>query len=115
MTVAAGRIHRLDPRTASRIAAGEVIDRPIAALKELVENALDAGARTIEISVDGSLDRAFEVADDGDGMSADELALALERHATSKIAQLEDLDAWPRSASAARRCRASPRSAGSRS
>jgi DNA mismatch repair protein MutL len=87
-----GRIHRLDPRTASRIAAGEVLDRPSAALKELVENALDSGARTIEISVDNSLDRAFEIADDGIGMSGDELALALERHATSKIIALEDLD-----------------------
>ena len=92
MTVAAGRIRRLDPRTASRIAAGEVLDRPNAALKELVENALDAGARAIEITVENSLDRAFEIADDGAGMSAEELPLALERHATSKIAQLEDLD-----------------------
>ena len=90
--ITAGRIHRLDPRTASRIAAGEVLDRPNAALKELVENALDAGARTIEITVENSLDRAFEIADDGVGMSVDELPLALERHATSKIAQLEDLD-----------------------
>ena len=90
--VTAGRIHRLDARTASLIAAGEVLDRPGAALKELVENALDADARTIEITVDGSLDRAFEVADDGVGMGADELALALERHATSKITALEDLD-----------------------
>jgi DNA mismatch repair protein MutL len=88
----AGRIHRLDPRTASRIAAGEVLDRPIAALKELVENALDAGARTIEITVDNSLDKCFEIADDGVGMSADEVPLALERHATSKLTQLEDLD-----------------------
>ncbi len=88
-----GRIHRLDPRTASRIAAGEVLDRPVAALKELVENALDAGATTIEITVVGGLDRAFEVADDGVGLSADELPVALERHATSKIKSLEDLDA----------------------
>jgi len=92
VTVAAGRIRRLDPRTASRIAAGEVLDRPNAALKELVENALDAGARSIEITVENSLDRAFEIADDGAGMSAEELPLALERHATSKIVQLEDLD-----------------------
>ncbi len=88
-----GRIHRLDPRTASRIAAGEVLDRPVAALKELVENALDAGATTIEVTVEGGLDRAFEVADDGVGLSADELPVALERHATSKIRALEDLDA----------------------
>ena len=88
-----GRIHRLDPRTASRIAAGEVLDRPNAALKELVENAIDAGARAIDITVEGSLDRAFEVADDGLGLSADELPVAIERHATSKIRALEDLDA----------------------
>jgi DNA mismatch repair protein MutL len=72
-----GRIHRLDLRTASRIAAGEVLDRPNAALKELIENALDADARTIDITVEGSLDRAFEVADDGVGLSADELPVAL--------------------------------------
>ena len=90
--VAAGRIHRLDARTASRIAAGEVLDRPSAALKELVENALDAGARSIEVTVEESLDRAFEIADDGVGMSAEELPLALERHATSKLTLLEDLD-----------------------
>ncbi len=87
------RIQRLDPRTASRIAAGEVLDRPTAALKELIVNALDAGARSIEIAVDGGLDRAFEIADDGSGMTAEELPLALERHATSKIRSLEDLDA----------------------
>jgi DNA mismatch repair protein MutL len=91
--VTIGRIHRLDPRTASRIAAGEVLDRPNAALKELVENALDAGARAIDVTVEGGLDRAFEVADDGLGLSADELPVALERHATSKIRALEDLDA----------------------
>ena len=88
-----GRIHRLDPRTASRIAAGEVLDRPNAALKELVENALDADARAIDVTVEGSLDRAFEVADDGMGLSPDELPVCLERHATSKIRALEDLDA----------------------
>ncbi|MBI1797005.1 MAG: DNA mismatch repair endonuclease MutL [Candidatus Eisenbacteria bacterium] len=85
-------IRRLPPETASRIAAGEVIERPLSALKELIENALDAGATRIEVAVDGSLDRGFRVADDGIGIAADELDAALERHATSKLDRLEDLD-----------------------
>ena len=85
-------IRRLPPETASRIAAGEVIDRPLSALKEVVENALDARARAIEVRVERSLDHAFTVADDGVGIGPDDLALAFERHATSKIASFDDLD-----------------------
>ncbi|HEY6866482.1 MAG TPA: DNA mismatch repair endonuclease MutL [Candidatus Eisenbacteria bacterium] len=85
-------IRRLPPATSSRIAAGEVIERPLSALKEVLENALDAGARTIEVRIERALDQGFQVADDGEGIVAGELELALERHATSKLGSLEDLD-----------------------
>ena len=78
-------IRRLDPLTIDRIAAGEVIERPAAAIKELIENALDAGAKTVEVQIEAGGRRLIRVVDDGRGMDEADLALAVERHATSKL------------------------------
>jgi DNA mismatch repair protein MutL len=79
-------VRQLSESIVNRIAAGEVVERPASAVKELVENALDAGARRIDVLTDGGGRRLIRVTDDGEGMTRADLALAIERHATSKLA-----------------------------
>lgn len=86
------RIHILEPSVVAKIRAGEVIDRPAAVVKELVENSLDAGSRLVAIHTSSSPDRRIRVQDDGCGMKREDALLAVKRHATSKLSRPEDLE-----------------------
>ena len=86
-----GRIHVLPEHVANKIAAGEVVERPASVVKELLENALDAGATRIKISIEAGGKKLIQITDNGCGMVRDDAMLAFERHATSKIKDAEDL------------------------
>src|SRR6476661_3737390 len=87
------RITRLSPELANQIAAGEVVERPASVVKELVENAIDAGARRLTITIELGGKKSVCVEDDGEGMDPEDARLAIERHATSKIRRADDLAA----------------------
>ena len=85
------RVRLLDPHTINQIAAGEVVDRPASVVKELVENAIDAGATRIVVELEDAGVTLIRISDNGCGMSAEDAQSTLQRHATSKIRSIEDL------------------------
>ena len=87
------RIHLLSPRLANQIAAGEVVERPASVVKELLENSIDSGADKVDLEIEQGGVKLIRIRDNGGGIAKDDLPLALSRHATSKIYELEDLEA----------------------
>lgn len=87
-----GRIHRLSQSVVNRIAAGEVVERPASVLRELLDNALDAGATRIDVTLEQGGTALVRVVDNGGGIAADQLPLAVAAHATSKLQTADDLD-----------------------
>ena len=85
------KIYKLDPVVSARIAAGEVIERPSSALRELLDNALDAGADSIRVDITDGGRKFISVTDNGCGIAAEDMQLAVQKHATSKIRHVEDL------------------------
>src|SRR5680860_530890 len=86
-------IQLLSPDTIGKIAAGEVVERPVSVVKELIENSIDAGATRIDVEIAGGGSERIRVSDNGSGISFPDLELALQRHATSKLNRFDDLEA----------------------